>query len=445
MQNEIQANEVEHVFKLPFPAPGTMFHKPRILPLADGKIYAADCESQGGTIFVARTHGDGTPDTAFGSDGWIAEHMTSDITNPEVVGLLPRDDGGVLVALSGVDTFGLACFRANGQLDQAFGENGKIIHHIECGESPERPEGMFSQADFANRGKAEMLTSNRGVAALFQADNGVFYGLLGDRFAGQTCALMRFRSDGRLDPEFNGNGIVIINCPSVPPVGARKSANSVVVMSDGGAVVVGTVVGQPARVYFCRFNRDGTINNSFGENGFAIFDSTAAEIPTEYSYQMELNYACNLSNDGVAACGYLTLQPFYNSFGLVICVDSRGRPIDQFNHGKAVRFGVIGESEVKFLFGGIGVQEDESIVACGGANQGGSLGQSILIARFLKDGQTDPGFGDAGHLQVRPYDSIVNYASDLRIDSNGKILVSGAGGPDYGISTWTSYVFRLGD
>ncbi|MFJ2994019.1 hypothetical protein [Pandoraea sp. NPDC087047] len=450
MKNRIEANEIELIFGLPFPAPQFMRHAPKILTMPDGKIYAADNELGAGTIFVARVHADGTPDKSFGGAGWVAEHLASGVSNTSIAGLLSRDDGGVIVALSGTSTFALACFAADGQLDRTFGENGKIVHPIECGDTPADRQtvptvGVTAHENANGNGNETESSATGGLGALVQADNGTFYGLLGERFGMATCALMRFESNGRLDPNFNGTGVAIIHCPSGSPFDQRTGANSFVVMPDGGAVVVGTItkIGEPMRVYFCRFNQDGSINRAFGEDGFAIFYSDSAGIPSDNLYQMELNYACNLSNGGITACGYLTNLPLYHSFGLVVCVDALGRPIDDFNRGRPLLFGVVGETDMKFLFGGMGVQTDGKIVACGGVTENSSRDRSILISRFLEDGRVDSSFGGRGYLEISPYDSQVNHASDLLIDSNGKIWVAGAGGPNYNISSNTSYVFRL--
>lgn len=426
MKQQTRVDEIEFMFEAPFPTPEFMSQSLKVLALPDGKRYLADVELGGNTIFVARVHRDGVLDTDFGGSGWLAESLELSGLNRYTGGLLSRDGGGVLAAMSSDTQFGLVCFDVNGDLDPGFGQNGIIVHDFFQGSGEAEVDRTTNPSE--NSQNAQRTTG--GLGAIIPGEDGKFFGFLRSLY-NFPSTLILFKSDGQLDPEFNGNGVVTISHPTL-----HATAAGIVSASEGGVVVVGQLADGPVSagrsVFFCRYNRDGSLDEQFGTDGFAVFDSKSLGIPPLSLVQVDLPNVTNLANGGFAASGDLTAKDPWQYFGLVICVDSHGVPIESFNTGKPLLFEIRDEGEVEtsFRFGGIAEQPDKIVVGGGVNERSSGYQRDMLVVRFHSDGTIDSRFGKQGVVRVRPFDYWITYMSDLLLDSAGKILVAGAGGPD---------------
>lgn len=424
MDKTTRAGEVEFIFETPFSAQELKYKDLKILPLADGKRYIEDIELGGSTLFVARVHRDGMPDEDFGPNGWRAEFLEMVGTNRRSGGLLSRAGGGVLAAMSSDTQFGLVCFNADGKLDTNFGQNGKIVHDF-FQKTGDVEVGRATNPSDASQASRRAVG---GLGAITPGEDGKFFGFLGALY-NFPSTLMLFKPDGQLDPEFNGNGVVTISHPTLHAVAA-----GIVSTSDGGVVVVGRLANHPTSVgksvFFCQYKRDGSLDEQFGESGFAVFDSESADIPESSLTQMDLNNVVKLADGGFAASGELRIgAPSWLSYGLVICVDSLGKPPESFNRAKPVLFGLLGAVEVTFRYGGIAEQADGKIVVGGGATiRDPALIRDMLLVRFHASGSVDSSFGGQGWVRMRPYEYVINYVESVVIDEDGKILVAAAGG-----------------
>ncbi len=435
MELKMRDGEVELVFEPPFPAPELMSKQPVVIALPDGKRYVADTEMGGNTVFVTRAYRDGAPDVGFGPRGWRAELV--DIQGAVPAGMLLRESGGVVIAANNPDQCGLVCFKADGSLDSDFGLNGKIVHSI--GIYPDDDKCKPFGIDVDSK-RPEGISAALGDIAPGQG--GAFYSLMGARFSRENSTLIRCRSDGQLDSEFNGTGIV----PVIHPTQSNGGV-SITPTSEGGVVVAGTLGTSQTglRGFFARYNADGSLDINFGENGFAVFDSESAGIPPSNLYQMELSYVTRRSNGDFVASGYLITKEPYSYYGLLICVDSLGRLSASFNNAKPVLFGLLNSAlEISFLRGGIAELVDGNIMVGGGVVERSSgLERDMLLVRFRSNGSVDSNYGDRGLLRFKPLDFLVNYIWQLQIDQDGKVLLAGAGGPDNNSSSQRDVVVQI--
>ncbi|SFW56418.1 delta-60 repeat domain-containing protein [Luteibacter sp. UNCMF366Tsu5.1] len=431
--------DTEYEFLLPFPQPMT---RPRMAVPSDEWIYLANVESgmDVSTLFVARTARNGDVDTSFGRGGWIAEFV--EIRFGEPIGLWVREGGGVLAAVKdSVDSrleVALICFTEAGELDSTFGDGGKIIHRIEVPGSSSESTSSKAASDVAEHGQA----AGSGTAFAATGD-GTFYCLLGTG-NGPFYALMRLQSDGTLDTRFNGTGYVTDGEWAYRQWGAT----SIVVGSDARVTVLGEFYDVTAvpdrRLVAWRFDQDGSIDRSFGDDGYAFFDADAADVAPENLYQMSFDHAASLPDGGVAVCGALTTVSgtTYQRFGLLACLDASGKPLDTFNRGKFLLYGVMGEYGTDFR-GGIAVQGDGKIVVGGGVSESLVTDSELLVARFQPSGSRDLTFGDGGARRFKGKGAQVNYMRHLLIDSKGNILVAAIGGPNNSGSSMWPFVFQL--
>lgn len=99
----------------------------------DGKIVAAGMAFEPGLMGIGllRLNPDGTPDAAFGTDGWLVSDYGNGSFWNVVGGMAIRPDGKIVVAgttfnmLTGTD-YGVACFDADGAPDESFGAGGNF-------------------------------------------------------------------------------------------------------------------------------------------------------------------------------------------------------------------------------------------------------------------------------------------------------------------------------
>jgi uncharacterized delta-60 repeat protein len=188
---------------------------------ADGRILAAGSGVAGDIsvdFAVARYRGDGSLDPTFSNDG----RVTTDFVGYfDEIRDLALDSSGRIVAggqscefpgdLDEVCDFGLARYTSWGALDRQFGRQGRVRTDLGA-DVGEGIRGVVVQQ--GGRIVAAGNTSGPGAS---------------------DVGLTRYRSDGRLDPSFGVNGVVITPVsPSTDEVGGLALG------PDGRAVVAGT-------------------------------------------------------------------------------------------------------------------------------------------------------------------------------------------------------------
>lgn len=187
----------------------------------DGKLIAAgSAKTTSETDFaLARYNLDGSLDTNFGPDG--NGKVNTDFSNDTdlVLSMTLQPDGAIIVAgLTFFATaennhgFALARYGADGLLDPTFGVEGKVTTDIN-------------------------LLGDLAASVLVQADGKILaggyanYALSGDNL---DVALVRYDSDGSLDPEFGNGGIVTTDLTSGGDI-----IGAMTLQADGKLVAVG--------------------------------------------------------------------------------------------------------------------------------------------------------------------------------------------------------------
>jgi uncharacterized delta-60 repeat protein len=83
--------------------------------------------------------------------------------------------------------------------------------------------------------------------------------------------LVRYNPDGSLDQAFGQNGAT--SFPSI----FFTEATAIAVQTDGKILVAGSIYMEPFAFALARYNTDGTLDNSFGQNGLVLTDFTGFE------------------------------------------------------------------------------------------------------------------------------------------------------------------------
>lgn len=213
---------------------------------SDGKIVAVgrsvNATTGLQTFALARYNADGSLDTTFGSGGKV---ITSFGGNGDTVAndVTIQSDGKVVVVGSAgiVDnahrSIAVARYNSDGTLDSTFGNGGKVATNFQAG-SDDAASGVAVQ----NGGK---LVVGGGTSNHF--------------------AVVRYNTDGSLDPTFGTGGKVMTNMEGVYERGVRP-----LVQSDGKLVLLGSTYSLAADHYtlaIARYNNDGSLDTTFGSNG----------------------------------------------------------------------------------------------------------------------------------------------------------------------------------
>lgn len=186
---------------------------------------------------AARYNSDGTLDTTFGTDGTYA-----DSNSMTFAAALLQPDGKIIVAGSphgqffGYDNFSVIRLNANGTRDQGFGTGGRVV--FEFGGNTDTVAGAVLLPD------GKILLTGYSV---------------GNSSTSGTIDFVKFNSDGSLDQAFGNGGSIYYFRGAVSTTPAVRN---LVALPDGRVVVLGSD-------FAARFNADGSVDTSFGVNGFA--------------------------------------------------------------------------------------------------------------------------------------------------------------------------------
>jgi uncharacterized delta-60 repeat protein len=318
-----------------------------------------------GQFALARYRTDGGLDASFGRNGKVRTDLTASGDGASAVALQP--DGKIVtvgVAAGGFDTdarFAVVRYLASGRLDTAFGfGDGRV------------------QTNFTP-----------GVDAAYAVDLQADGKIVVAGHAGGSFAFARYRTNGRLDPSFSGDGKRTSNITSHVDV-----AHGVAVQADGKIVAAGG----DAAFALIRYKADGTLDTSFGTNGRVIGPDGAAN-------------AIALQADGKIA-------------------NAVGGPwaLARYNADGTLDAGFDGDGLVTTAFRAPGtafalaIQSDGKIVAAGQSNIW------FTLTRYRSDGALDPSFSGDGKVltlidccEKRGHSG----ARGVGIQADGKIVAAG--------------------
>lgn len=213
---------------------------------SDGKLVVGG-ESYRGTQFgidfaLVRYHANGSLDTSFGDQGIVVTPIASNGARDTIYALaLQTIDGEPrIVAAGGMGDFTLARYRANGNLDDTFGTGGTVAN-------------LFGST--IGTASAVAITPTGSIVAVGHSHNDVAIVQLGD--------------DGQLDPLFGSGGKVVtpVNATN------WDAAKAIAVDQLGKLAVAGwTYEGNSSSGNFVvlRYLTDGTLDPSFAGTGVVV-------------------------------------------------------------------------------------------------------------------------------------------------------------------------------
>lgn len=281
----------------------------------DGRILAV---GGAGDVVLIRYNTDGSLDSSFGAGGLVISDLGGHDAGAAIA---QQPDGKIVVVGSGGPSFSavfaVARYNADGTLDPSFGTGGTVFSDIGSGASSGavdvhlQPDGGIIAAgfvysggylDFAvvrygSDGVLDPTFGDQGVATVdFGGDDGVG-GLAvdgggrlvlagGTRSPGTTAAdfaLVRLRPDGSIDDGFGAGGRVVTDFG-----GASDTATAVVSQPDGALLVLGQSVVNTADFALARYTADGMLDPGLGSGGKVTTDLSGEwDTPSDMAAQSD--------------------------------------------------------------------------------------------------------------------------------------------------------------
>jgi uncharacterized delta-60 repeat protein len=378
-----------------------------VLIQPDGKIVAAGYPGNIRGFALVRYARNGSLDPTFGSHGRVTTRLVSD---PRASGglawaLARQYNGKIIAAGEGYGTIALARYGRTGRLDRGFGTGGIV-------------QTEFSDSESESAGAYDVVLQPDGkIVAVGRHDSS----------GHEAFALVRYRTNGTLDPSFGTGGKVT--------TATGGFASAVAVQPDGKIVVAGSSESQSRAFTVARYEKDGSLDPTFGVGGI---------VETRLG-----------STDGAQAV-------IVQRGGKIVVVGSTGLRRSSFT---LVRYNRNGTRDSSFGSRGIvkaGFGLGSSAVATAAARQ--RDGRIVVVgwffryprwefavARFGANGHLDRSFGTGGRIttsfrSVAPKTSRgrQDTAHAVAIQPNGKIVVAGDGAVDQVFSRApTKYKFEL--
>jgi uncharacterized delta-60 repeat protein len=327
-------------------------------------------------------------DTTFGVNGNVVTQVGPN--NEGATSIVVQSDGKIIAGgtqtdhpIFGPERFALVRYLNNGDLDSTFGINGIV--------------------------KSEFLSQNWCYSVKLQPDEKI----IAAGQAGTGICIARYMNNGSIDSSFGTNGFT-----SIIDTGISASAISDIQLLPGGKIIsagTGTIgFTSDQRLLLSRFNNNGSIDSSFGINGFAnpatIFTTLSVrKIITNDNNKIFISGSCEFDT------GTGTIDQFY-----LMCFDSLGNPDSSFGINGIVT------NQYALTLNDMSFDDSGNIIAVGevATNQQGTFGD-VVVMKFFTDGNPDLTFGTNGVTRIS-VDSYADYAYAMLIDADGGIVLGGS-------------------
>ncbi len=378
---------------------------------SNGKIYVTGYSwnsINNRDMVIWRYNSNGTLDTSFGNGGIVAHNNAAGgNSDDEGKSIYVDSNGKIYVTGYSVSSnrnkdMVIWRYNSNGTLDTSFGNGGIVVHHNAAG------------GNYNDEGNSIYVDSNGKIYVTGYSYNGFNYDMV----------IWRYNSNGTLDTSFGNNGIVVHD--NAAGGNYNDEGKSIYVDSNGNIYVTGYSHGNGNDMVIWRYNSNGTLDTSFGNNGIVVHhnaaggnsydegnsiyvDSNGKIYVTGYSYNNSLNKDMAIwryNSDG-------TLDNTFNANGPLpgIVIHNNAAGGNYNDEGKSIYV----DSTGKIYVTGWSV------------NNMWNWNFDMVIWRYNSNGTLDTSFGNGG-IVVHNNAAGGNYNDEgksIYVDSNGKIYVTG--------------------
>ncbi len=350
---------------------------------------------------------DGDLDPTFGKGGKVRTNFSG--RSNDIANSLAIQPDGKIVTSGFIDVGAglqlvLARYNPNGTLDATFGDQGRVITHLD---QTSELNAVAIQRD----GKIVVASSIPTNSA--QQDD---------------FDVTRFSADGSLDPTFGVGGMVTTDFGD-----SSDEVRAILIQSDGHIVVVGQAIvkfATTADIAIARYNKDGSLDQSFGAGGKVTTDIDAIDDGRSVAIQ----------RDGkIVVAGFVEHEaPVPNGVidrFVVVRYEPNGALDATFGiDGVAITdFGPEGPAQANSVM----IQNDGKILAAG--TVAGSIGtlEDFAIVRYAPNGMPDHTFGANG-VVLSDLGSTADFETAAALQTDGKIVVAGSASDKFAVARYNT-------
>lgn len=308
-------------------------------------------------------------------------------------GVAVQADGKVLVVGTPQESEGFSVARLlpNGSPDPTWGEGGVVTTHL----------GKFASAyDVAVQPDGKIVVVGEAPGA-----------------KNEDFAIVRYLSNGKLDPGFGEGGIVIL------PVGELGDQGRVVALGPGGRIAVVGISDLPSfrnAVGVAMLESDGTPEAAFAGDGTTTVQTESGEDDRGEGVDFQPEGKIVIADSTGAGIG--------DGFTL-IRLGLNGKLDPSFGGDGIVETPIPGEGGVEEgRISDVLVQPDGKIVGGGyGVDNVGVTMETVIkfeVVRYLSNGELDPSFGSGGMVGQR-LPSNYSFGRKLALDASGRLILGG--------------------
>ncbi len=427
---------------------------------ADGKILVAGVIVNSTNDFiVARLHPNGNLDTTFGTNGYVSTNISGD---DSAMCMLLQPDGKIIVA-GGTNNgnANIVRYLNNGNLDTSFSADGKVITSftgysdvitgiiyttdnkiIVSGYSYEASSNDIIIGKYNDDGSLDTSFDTDGIIVLnYEAESYVYHNsgsihllpnnkfvVLGsrtivdnDEFNATQLIALRYHTDGTPDLIFGDNGLATSDL--LPD--ASNWDGFGYIQDDGKIVHTGALFNSNGIVnsFLVRWNENGSLDNSFGLNGIALFDIADGCSEGLYSpFQLANGKIIAAGNYGEAYL--LECETANNGDLMLVRINENGSIDNSFGNNGVVVNNIAGNGDEPFQLNIINGKP----TICGHTVAMNSTTASYiagLVAQFNADGTLNTNFGTGGKTIVsQPSLGYSSNAYNMTTDDNNRLLVA---------------------
>lgn len=393
---------------------------------------------------------DGILDNEFGENG--VKRISFSDKNTRGNNLLYLDDGSIILGINSDESYyGSLINRSfyifklfpNGEIDTNFGQNGHLYYpNGDNGRSyvcsmTQQSDGKFivnctidgyqKLLRFQQDGIIDLSFGNSGIVNIndeskiaLQSDGKIV--LAGQYYDGfdNLYYFSRYNIDGTIDNSFGNNGNIQTDVTSF----RFDLCQSIKINSDNEIIAVGTSYDEATQrnAVIVRFSENGTLDGSFGDNGVVITDFNSLSNHGEFK-DVDI-----LPNGEIIASGNMKYSGGTGGMGgskpAIVKYNSNGSLNTSFGNQGVVIMNTIYDANDNLMT--LIVQPDNKILFGGGASFPYPYMQTdFYISRLNSDGSIDTEFGNNGNFLTNFKNAETNYVYDLCIDNQGKILAFG--------------------
>lgn len=229
----------------------------------------------------------------------------------------------------------------------------------------------------------------------------------------ESFFLARLLPDGSLDLSFNTTGFFISDYST-----DLDNCHSMALQPDGKILLAGrTYEGSFSQLLFMRINSDGTLDTSFGTNGYTMINSSVQD--------EDITGLGVLSNGTIVGVGdAYSSDPFWGHLVIMAKLTSDGNPMPGFGINGVMQPSIITNYSDAF---GLKVKNDSIFIT--GRHRNASNNNDLFLIKMDSSCVADPAFGLNGGAFFTAGTNPSNVGLDILFGGDGKIYNSGGTGP----------------